>query len=90
MARWVKDLPAKQETQETWVPSRGREDPLQKEMATHSSILAWKSHGQKNLAGSSPWGCKELDTAKNIYRYKIPKERREKVNVQFKILLKPQ
>ena len=30
-----------QETQETWVPSLGREDPLEKEVATHSSILAW-------------------------------------------------
>ena len=28
--------------QETWVPSLGREDPLEKEMATHSSILAWE------------------------------------------------
>ena len=31
-----------QETQETWVRSLGQEDPLEKEMATHSSILAWK------------------------------------------------
>ena len=31
-----------QETQETWVPSLSREDPLKEEMATHSSILAWK------------------------------------------------
>ena len=31
-----------QETQEMWVPSLGREDPLEKAMATHSSILAWK------------------------------------------------
>ena len=31
-----------QETQETWVPSLGREDPLEEEMATHSSILAWR------------------------------------------------
>ena len=30
------------ETQETWVQSRGQEDPLEKETATHSSILAWK------------------------------------------------
>ena len=30
-------------------------------MATHSSILAWKSHGQRSLAGYSPWRCKELD-----------------------------
>ena len=35
----VKNLPA---VQETWVPSLGWEDPLEKETATHSSILAWK------------------------------------------------
>ena len=35
----VKSLPA---MQETWVPSLGREDPLEKEMATHSSIFAWR------------------------------------------------
>ena len=35
----VKNLPA---MQETWVRSLGREDPLEKEMATHSSVLAWK------------------------------------------------
>ena len=38
----VKSLPAMQETQETQVRSLGREDPLEKEMTTHSSILAWK------------------------------------------------
>ena len=35
----AKNLPA---VQETWVPSLGREDPLKKEMATHSYILAWE------------------------------------------------
>ena len=39
MAQMVKNLPA---MQETWVLSLGLEDPLEKEMATHSSILAWK------------------------------------------------
>ena len=39
LAQRVKRLPAKQET---WVRSLGQEDPLEKEMATHSSILAWK------------------------------------------------
>jgi len=34
-----------QETQETWVLSLGQEDPLEKEMATHSSILAWRIPG---------------------------------------------
>ena len=33
-------------------------DPQEKEMTTHSSILAWESHGQRNLAGYSPWGHK--------------------------------
>ena len=45
------------------VPSLGRKDPLEKEMATHSSILAGESHGQRSLAGYSPWGRKESDTA---------------------------
>ena len=36
--------------------------PLEKEMATHSSIVARKSHGQRSLVGYSPWSCKELDT----------------------------
>ena len=40
MALAVKNLPAKQETQETQVQSLGREDPMEEEMATHSSILA--------------------------------------------------
>ena len=39
MAQLVKTLPA---MWETWVQSLGQEDPLEKEMATHSSILAWK------------------------------------------------
>ena len=39
VAQTVKHLPA---VQETWVPSLGWEDPLEKEMATHSSTLAWK------------------------------------------------
>ena len=42
MAQQVKNLPAVQETPETWIQSLGREDPLDKEMATHSSILAWE------------------------------------------------
>ena len=38
----VMNLPAMQGTQETWVQSLGREDPLEEGMATHSSILAWR------------------------------------------------
>ena len=40
--------------QETWVRSLGQKDPLEKAMATHSSILAWKFHGQRSLVGYSP------------------------------------
>ena len=59
MAQIVKNLPAMQETR---VQSLGREDPLEKGMATHSSILAWRTHEQRSLLGYSPWGRKESDT----------------------------
>ena len=35
-------------------------------MATHSSILAWKIHGQRSLVGCSPWGCKESGTIERL------------------------
>ena len=43
MTQWDKNLPVMRETQEMWAQSLGVEDPLKKKMATHSSILAWKS-----------------------------------------------
>ena len=54
--------------QETQVPFLSRVDPLEKEMATHSSILAWKTYGERSLAGYSPWGHKESDTIKQAYK----------------------
>ena len=54
-----------QETQEKHVLSLGQEDPLEGKMATHSSILAGKFHGQRSLVGYSPWGLKELDTTES-------------------------
>ena len=42
MVQLVKNLPAMQETQETWVQLLGWEDPLEEEMVTYSSILVWK------------------------------------------------
>ena len=53
----VRNPSAVQEMQEMWVQSLGREDPLEKGMATHASILAARS-----LASYSPWGRKESDT----------------------------
>ena len=47
---------------ETRVRSLGWEDPLEKEMAAHSSTLPGEFHGLRRLVGYSPWGRKELDT----------------------------
>ena len=46
---------------ETWVQSLGGEETLEKEMATHSSILAWRIPWTEEPGGHSPRGCKELD-----------------------------
>ena len=46
-----------------WVKFLDWEDALENEKATHSSILAWKSHGQRSLVGYSPFGHKESDMA---------------------------
>ena len=59
VAQTVKNLLARCET---WVPSLGWEDPLEKGMATHSSILAWRIP-QRSLVGYSPWGRKTSDTS---------------------------
>ena len=65
----------------TWVQSLGQEDPLEKEMGTRFSILAWESHGQMNLVGYNPWGRKRVwqdlsdqTTATNKKRWPIPAE----------------
>ena len=63
MAQPVKNLSAMQETQAL---SLGQEDPLEKEMTTHSSILVWKSYGQRNLVGYSPKACKESDMTEQL------------------------
>ena len=58
VAQMVKNVPAMQETR---VRSLGQEDPLEKEMATHSSILAWRIPWKRSLAGYSAWSHKESD-----------------------------
>ena len=50
------------ETQEMQVRSLGGEDPLEKEMATHSSVFPEKFHEQRSLVDYSPWGHEELNT----------------------------
>ena len=67
----VKNLMANSGDIRDEAPSLGREDPLEKELETHSSILAWKptpvllpgeSHGQRSLRLTDHGGHKELDT----------------------------
>ena len=55
MTQQVKNPPAMQETQGMWFQSLGQEDTLQEEMATQSSILAWKIPWTEELGGYSPW-----------------------------------
>ena len=45
----------------------GREIPLEKELATHSSILPGESHGPRSLAGYSPWVRKESDMSEQLH-----------------------
>ena len=60
MAQIVKNLPA---IQETWVLSLGQKDPLEKEMATHSSILAWEIPWTEE-----PGGLQSMGVAKSRMR----------------------
>ena len=59
IAQWVKNLPA---MWEMWVRFLGREDPLEKEMAIHSSILAWKIPWMEEPGGLQSMGSQESDT----------------------------
>ena len=52
---------------ETWVRSLGREDPLEKEMATHSSILDWRIPWTEEPGGLQSMGSKESDTTEQLH-----------------------
>ena len=56
----VKNPPAVQETQETQVQSLGREDPLEEEMAIHSSILAWRTPWTEEPGGLQSKGLQRV------------------------------
>ena len=60
----LKHLPA---MWETWVRSLGQEDPLEKEMATHSSILAWRIPWTEELGELQSTGRKESDTTERLH-----------------------
>ena len=58
----IKNLPAMQETQETWFWSLGQEDPLEEGMATHSSILAWRIPWTEEPGGLTVHGVPKSQT----------------------------
>ena len=64
MAQRVERLPA---MRETWVRSLGQEDPLEKEMATRSSILAWRIPWTEEPGGLQSTGSKGSDTTKRLH-----------------------
>ena len=66
MAQMVKDLPAMQETR---VPSLGQEDPLEKGMATHSSILAWRIPRTEEPGGLHP--MESQDTTEQLTHHLV-------------------
>ena len=82
-AQTVKHLPTMQETQ---VQSRGQEDLLEKEVATHSSILAWKIPLMEEPGRLySLWGCKESDMTERLpFHSSFFNSRLKKVQVQLK------
>ena len=53
------------------------EDSLEKRMATHSCIFAWRIPGQRSLVGYSPWGHKKLDTTEPRARTRSKKPKRK-------------
>ena len=66
VAQMVKNLTAMQETR---VRSLGWEDPLETEMATHFSTLAWRIPWTEEPGGLQSWSHKELDTTKPLTLY---------------------
>ena len=63
MAKWVKNPPAVQKTQEMWVQFLGGEDSLEEGMAAHSRSLAWEVPGTLEFDGLRFIGSQEADTA---------------------------
>ena len=63
--------------QETHVQSLGQEGLLEEEKTTPSSIFTWRIHGQRSLAGYSPWGLKRV-------RHNLAAKQQPEFNTQFK------
>ena len=78
MAPWIKNPTAMQETQEMWetqVQFLGWEDPLEEEMATHSSILAWRIPWSEEPGGLQSMGLQSIrhDLVTNAFTFSRPR-----------------
>ena len=71
---------------DSWVRSLGREDPLEYEMVTVFSILAWKNPMAKEPGRLSPWGCKESDKTEQLST-DVKKKKKEKITCYFMALV---
>ena len=67
--------------QETWVQYLSQEDPLEEEMATHSSILAWRIPWTEEPGGLQPTELQELDTTERISVHRFLGPRNQLSNV---------
>ena len=72
LAQAVKNPPA---TQETWVWSLSREDPQRRKWQPTAVFLPGESHGQRNVVGCSPWGCKESDITEQLSKHSSRQKR---------------
>ena len=66
---------------ETWVRSLGREDPLEKEMATHSSTLAWKTLWMEEPGGIQSMGSQRVGHTERLYFLSLSSEAAGKYEV---------
>ena len=65
----IKNTPAIQEMQKTWVQSLGQEDPWNRKWQPTPLFLPGKFHGQRSLLGYSPLGCKESDITEDTTEF---------------------
>ena len=79
MAQMVKNLSAMQ----TWVQSLGQEDPLERGLATHSSILAWRIPWTEKPGGPQSSGLQRVghDSATNTFTFSLQQRRSKKTRV---------
>ena len=75
VAQWQRIFLAMQETQEMWVQSLGGEDSLEKEMATHSSTLAWEISWTEELGGLQSMSSQRVKLQLSMHAYTQKRQR---------------